>query len=355
MAPLRIGVVGCGAVAQVQHLPNLKSLPDEFEVAAVCDISPTLARTMAEDYQVPFHTDNYRELFEMNLDAVLLCHSDPKTEVAVAAFQAGLHLLIEKPMCYSLGDSDAIIEAARSSNRVGMVAYMKVYDPAFELAQKEVERMDSVRFIQVNHLHPNNELHLQNFRLKRFDDLPQKSSASRAASSVTEEAIGEAPPDVQSAFRVISGSMIHDIYGLRFMAGQPTRVVNTEIWNDGRAINTVLAYGSGARCAASWIDLPKVWEFTETLESYGDDRRVILEYPCGFARGIPTRLTIHGIDGKGRSFRQEPAIEWESAFVRELRHFHACITEGVPCRTSVAEARSDVALVIDIVRTYLKK
>ena len=353
--PLRIGVVGCGAVAQVQHLPNLKALPNEFQVTGICDLSPTLARNMAVDYQVPFHTDDYRELLKTNLDAVLLCHSDPKTEVAVAAFRAGLHVLIEKPMCYSLRDADAIIEAARASNRNGMVAYMKVYDPAFELAQKEIARMDSVRFIQVNHLHPNNELHLRNFRLKRFDDLPKESSASRVASAVTEEAIGEAPLDVQSAFRVISGSMIHDIYGLRFIAGQPARVVNTEIWNDGRAINTVLAYPKGARCAASWIDLPKVWEFTETLEVYGDDRRAILEYPCGFARGIPSRLTIHGIDGEGRSFRWVPAIEWESAFVRELRHFHACITEDVPCRTSVEEARADVALVIDIVRAYLEK
>ena len=174
MNRIRIGVVGCGAVAQVQHLPNLKALPDEFEVAGVCDISPTLARTMAADFDVPFHTDDYHELLKMNLAAILLCHSDPKTEVAVSAFEAGLHVLIEKPMCYSLQEADAIIDAARASNKVGMVAYMKVYDPAFEIAQKEVDSMDSIRFIQVNHLHPDNALHLRNFRLKRFDDLPNE-------------------------------------------------------------------------------------------------------------------------------------------------------------------------------------
>ena len=43
MAPVRIGIVGCGAIAQIQHLPNLAELREEFDVAAVCDCSPALA------------------------------------------------------------------------------------------------------------------------------------------------------------------------------------------------------------------------------------------------------------------------------------------------------------------------
>ena len=43
MPPIRIGIVGCGAIAQVQHLPNLAALSEEFEVAIVCDRSPALA------------------------------------------------------------------------------------------------------------------------------------------------------------------------------------------------------------------------------------------------------------------------------------------------------------------------
>ena len=49
---------------------------------------------------------------------------------------------------------------------------MKVYDPAFETAKAEVDGMTDIRFVQVNHLHPDNRLHLRQFRLKRFDDLP---------------------------------------------------------------------------------------------------------------------------------------------------------------------------------------
>ena len=50
-----------------------------------------------------------------------------------------------------------------------------------------------------------------------------------------------------------------------------------------------------------------------------------------------------------------PAIEWESAFVRELRHFHACITENETCYTSLESARNDIALIIDIVQCYVRR
>ena len=57
MSRVRIGVVGCGAIAQVQHLPFLTELSEEFEVAAVCDASPSQAgvRRPAVPHRAPVH------------------------------------------------------------------------------------------------------------------------------------------------------------------------------------------------------------------------------------------------------------------------------------------------------------
>ena len=60
-----------------------------------------------------------------------------------------------------------------------------------------------------------------------------------------------------------------------------------------------------------------------------------------------------GIDADGTSYRKEPAIPWESGFTAELRHFHACITEGAPCRTPLGEVRYDVQLILDITQAYI--
>jgi len=355
MNTIRIGVIGCGAIAQVQHLPNLALLQEEFDVTIVCDRSPALAEAVSKTFHVPNYVTDYRQLLESDVEAVILCHTDPKTEVAVAAFEAGKHVFIEKPMCFSLQEADAIIDAAEKSGKIGQVGYMKVYDPAFEMAKQEVDDMDNIRFVQVNHLHPNNALHLSQFRIQRFADIPPDAHevVSIAREKAIHDAIGDVPDSVRGAFFLLSGSMIHDLYGMRVMLGMPNTVVSTEIWDGSRAITFVLEYPNGARCVATWVDLPNLWDFKETLEIYGDDKRVIVSYPTGFARGILSTVTVQGIDSAGTTFRQEPAISWESAFVRELRHFHECITGGIPSRTSVEPARNDIALIIDIVNSYV--
>ena len=354
MTHVRIGVVGCGAIAQIQHLPFLSELAEEFEVVAVCDVSPSAAKYAADLFHVPNRYTDYRDLLASDVDAVLLCQTDPKTEIAVATLDAGKHMFIEKPVCLSLDDVDAIIAAAEKSDVVAMAGYVKLYEPAFEAAVPEVRDMDDVHFVQVNHLHPDNSLHIDQFRTRRFRDVPaalgQRLADSRAAS--IRSAIGDVPPEVERAYMTLSGSLIHDLYGLRLLFGQPSAVLHTDIWNDGKALSTTLEYPSGFRCVASWIDLPKLWDFYETLEVYGSDKRVIVQYATGFSRGL-SALTVHEIDDAGTTQRRQPAMDWESPFRRELRHFHECIAGEVECRSPVSDARDDISLIIDIAKAHI--
>ena len=130
MSRVRIGILGCGAIAQVQHLPNLLELDEAFEVPIVCDLSPDQAEYVANRFGIQRHVSNVDDLLSADIDAVLLCHTDPKSEEAVAAFNAGKHVLVEKPVCASLQEADAMIEAMEQSGKVGQAAYMKAYDPA---------------------------------------------------------------------------------------------------------------------------------------------------------------------------------------------------------------------------------
>lgn len=367
MSRVRIGVIGCGAIAQVHHLPNLTALHREFEVPIVCDLSRGAAQAVAKRFHVPQFVTDYNELLDTDVDAVLLCHGDPKTEVALAACEAGKHVFIEKPVCFSLQEIDAMLNAQSKSGTVAQAGYMKVHDPAFQLAKREVDTMESYRFVQINHLHPNNNLHLSQFDVERFNDVPP--DAFKPAGAAREKAQTEAIGDVLSqeglesdvrnkaarVFYLLAGSMIHDIYSLRVMLGSPSEVISAEVWSEGRGVSIVFAYPNGARCVATWVDLPDLWDFRETLEIYGDKKRVIVSYPTGFSRGILSEVTIHGIDADGTTYSKTPAVEWESAFVSELRHFHACITEGKRCYTSLESARNDIALIINIVKCYVQR
>ena len=355
MPPVRIGVVGCGAIAQVQHLPNLLELEEQFEVAIVCDLSPDQAEYAAGRFRIPRHTSRLEDVLADDIDAVLLCHADPKSDAAVAAFEAGKHVLIEKPVCASLQEADAMIEAMQRSGKVGQAAYMKAYDPAFEMAKKEVEGME-FSFIQIEHLHPSNLLHLEHFNVHYAGGLREEVAAQRRLAY--RETLRQAHGDLfERAEPVtgITGGLIHDLYSLRNMVGPPSAVVSTEIWKNNRSISAVLEYPNGARCVITRVDLEELWDFRESLEIYGDTKRVLVTYPTGFSRRVLSTLTVHGIDADGTSYRKEPAIPWESAFTAELRHFHACITEGITCRTPLTEARQDVELIIDITRSYLTR
>ena len=348
--PIRIGVVGCGAIAQTHHLPNLTTL-DEFEIVAVCDLSAQTAEWAAGRFGVPACTTSLQALLESDLEAVLLCQADPKTDAAVQVLESGRHLFIEKPLCYGVAEAERIVHARQRAGVVAQVGYMKVYDPAFEIARQVVADLDSVSYVQVNHLHPNNALHLAQLDLRRFDDIDPATRARFAGAkrAAIDEAIGDAADDTRAAFLAVSGSMIHDLYGLRTLFRQPEEVVETEIWNAGRAIATTLRYASGTRCRATWVDLPDLWDFRETLEVFADRGRVQLSYPTGFARGVPSRVMIWAIDDDGRATRSEPNVDWASAFTRELEHFARCVRAGEACRTPVEDARDDVALIVRII------
>ena len=61
---VRIGVVGCGSIAQIMHLPYLRELDDRFQIGALCDVSAGTLHAVGERYGVPPHAryTDYREL-----------------------------------------------------------------------------------------------------------------------------------------------------------------------------------------------------------------------------------------------------------------------------------------------------
>src|SRR4029453_16247529 len=163
---LKVGVVGCGAIAQIQHLPHLRELAGEFEIAGLCDLSPKLLATLGAEYGVPPERRfrDHNDLVRSDLHAIIVCPPGSHGAASIAAAEAGKHVLVEKPMCTTVAEAEAMVAAAEKARTVLMVAYMKRHDPAYRYAQARVREMSDVRFIQVNHLHPDNSLHLAEYR-----------------------------------------------------------------------------------------------------------------------------------------------------------------------------------------------
>src|SRR5437870_2342017 len=101
---LRVGVIGCGLIAQVMHLHYLRELSDRFEIAAVCDVSDEVRAACAREYGVPEQVASWQEMLARPLDAVFVLTSGSHAPIAIAAAKKGIHVMVEKPMCFSVAE-----------------------------------------------------------------------------------------------------------------------------------------------------------------------------------------------------------------------------------------------------------
>ena len=360
---LKIGLIGGGAIAQIQYLPILSARSDAFEIGGVADLSRELLDVLGKEYRIPSERlfVDYRDLVQSDIDAVVVCSSGSHAAPSIAAAEAGKHVLVEKPMCTTVAEAERMVAAAKQAGTLLMVAYMKRYDPAYRYAKARIDAMSDVRFIQVNHLHPDNSLHVAKFKVLRFSDVPADSIGGAASDHARQvaEVLGlasgnELTPALLRAYTLVLGSMIHDIGNLHGAFGPPERVLSTEIWVDGNGVTTTLEYAGGKRAVCTWIDLPELNDFRETLEVYGSRERVIATFPTGFSIGHASTVTQYGMEADTTPWRKE--LSWrENAFELELAHFRDCVLQGRQPDTPGSEAVQDIALVRAIIMAYLTR
>lgn len=123
MKKLRLGIIGVGGIAQGRHIPAFQKLNDLCEITAVSDANAERANEVAEKYAVPNIFDHYKDMFS-EVDAVVICTPNKfHAEITIAALEAGVHVLCEKPMALSSAECEAMVEASRKANKVLAIAY----------------------------------------------------------------------------------------------------------------------------------------------------------------------------------------------------------------------------------------
>ncbi|WP_100330457.1 Gfo/Idh/MocA family protein [Bacillus xiapuensis] len=139
MKKLKVGVIGCGSIAQHRHLPEY-SFNQHVELVAVCDSNEERATKAAEKYGVKAYTSYEKLLQSGEVDAVSVCTSnDLHAPISIAALQAGVHVLCEKPMATSKEEAEAMIEAAKQSGKKLMIAHNQRFVKSHQKARQLIE------------------------------------------------------------------------------------------------------------------------------------------------------------------------------------------------------------------------
>lgn len=137
MNPVGIGLLGCGWIAELAHVPTLKQ-SSTGRVVAVMDTDPARQTwLLAQAPDVRMH-DSWEALFtDPQVDAVVVAlptglHAD----AAVQAFAAGKHVFIEKPLASTIEGGRRVLDAWRTARRIGGVGYNFRRNPIFEAASR---------------------------------------------------------------------------------------------------------------------------------------------------------------------------------------------------------------------------
>ena len=139
MSPIKIGLIGCGRIAQSVHLRILPRLPG-VELAALAEIDEERreeARTVVP--QADAFSD-YRDMLAMpQLDAVVICLPNAlHAEAAIAACAQGKHIYIEKPLATNLDEGKRMLAAWRRSGKVGMVGFNYRFNPLNQSLRRQM-------------------------------------------------------------------------------------------------------------------------------------------------------------------------------------------------------------------------
>ena len=126
---LRIGVIGAGKISQYCHLPFYASSP-HCTIEAIADSRLGLSKAVAARFGVPqVFADHRRMLEQVDLDAVVVIAPRAATgPLVLDAFEAGKHVLSEKPMAHTTEQARILVSAAITRNLVYAVGFMKRHD-----------------------------------------------------------------------------------------------------------------------------------------------------------------------------------------------------------------------------------
>ncbi len=153
---LRIGILGCGGMAGA-HANRLKDAGDDVDVVALCDVSTEITEAFAEKHftdtkHKPAHYADAAAMYaESNLDGVIII--SPHTlhyDHACQALDAGVHILLEKPMVTNVQDAYALRDKVEASGKTMIIGYNTPCTPNLQFLKRAIAEQRFGKLEMVN-------------------------------------------------------------------------------------------------------------------------------------------------------------------------------------------------------------
>lgn len=305
---LNIGIIGLGGAAKHLHVREIHK-SGKFQICAAAD--PYASEADAKSCDIPTLYTDYRDLLrDPSIDAVLVATPHIlHEEHCIAAFEAGKHVIIEKPIARNLQEAKRIMTAAKHAGTVGMIAFCQRFYSQHVYIKEQLERNALGKLLSAR------IDHYQNFN-------PAPGSWWR-----TEEIVGGG---------AVIGSGVHRLDLLRWYLGEAVSVYAKSVKMPKRleaeaCVHAVIEFESGviANFSINWASYNYL--YSEGLSISGEKGLVVT--------GPANKIGLAEIDnGKLKDYQAPPC---QSMYA----HFAACIENGFQPLTSLEEGYRTLQLV----------
>lgn len=336
---LRIGVIGCGGIAQHGHLPAIQRTETE-ELVAVADrfgdLAVAVGRRSGLDAEDIY--DDYRRLLERDdVDAVDICawtglHAD----LAIEALQAGKHVLLEKPMAVTSEEARSMVDAAEKADRILMIAYNHTYDLATDYVKSMLDNgaLGDLLYAEV-------------FFYEDAGAWDAGAYRSTMRSKNHESGWPNPPEPRLKLLHYIHNFDSHVLNLMRVLIGEPQGIEYCR-WVPGSGLWAMLDYGDYKTFFKN-VET-KQRRFEKGIELSGTRKRVRLDLAPPLERYSSGVVEV--IDAESQAVTR-PLLPYQWPFQREQEHFADCVLNGKQPLTSGQHALNDVLIAEQMVEAAL--
>jgi len=324
---IRVGVVGCGRVAQQRHLPIIADLP-EAELVAICDVDGDTRQRLSQQFGLQFSFEDYRDLIAHDtVDAVMIATpTQYHVDVGVAALEAGKNVIIEKPLALGLDEIDQLEAAAKDSQMTVVVAMNSRWHRLSRAAR------DVVKSGELGTPGLLRSVFTDNFRLNEVPR-PWMMQHENAGCVLVEQAVHHF-----DLWQYLLDTTVEDIYAKMLdpstvseratvTAKLANGVIVSAMFTEGlKALNELEIYGDKGHLLLSMYDFD------------GLDVTPTSEYPGTMGPRIRRlKQTLRAFPGALK--RKKTGGDWAGSYRAEWQHFLDCIKTGKPSECGLAEGR----------------
>ena len=347
--PYGAGIVGCGEIAQLTHIPIIAELP-ELRLAALCDLSKQVMDTLGAQYGVSALYADYADLIaDPAVDIVVICTFD-HAPVIEAVLAAGKAFTVEKPLAFTAGEARSLVERAEAAGTTALVGYMKLFDPGYVEGLAQLNDVSDLRAVQVHNFAGRFDRYQQFYTQARSNDVDKAVLAKGQADvdARIEAALGASHAGYRDLYKTLLMLGSHNLAIMRGAFGVAEKVEFAKAIGPSH-IYALLRMPGNLDCAFEVAFGHQYEWWDEWIHAWGLHKELRIDFPNPYVRNHAADVTLHHAAGERPAMTVIKGLP-DTAFRQQWLHFIAVMKGEVENRSPLRGGLNDLELAEKIIR-----